>query len=412
MPASALPATASQPPQGDTMETIKQLLTPMLTALGNYLPSVFGALLVFLIGIGAATLIRKAVVAFCEKLNVDERLAGKVGEEVHIAKFLGTLAYYLVALWVLLLTLDVLGVKDVLDPVMLMFSNFLGIFPNLVAALLIAFTGYFIAKILGSSMEVLSRGLDKFSARIGLSEQFRISRLIGQLIFLVVFIPVLISSLDALKIEAISIPSTQMLATILSAIPKMLAAALILGVAFIVGRFLTSAATELLQNLGADRLPEKLGFKVVMGDKASFAKVCGGILFFFIMLAATVSAVDQLAMPQLAAILGDFLIFAGQIVLGLVVLAIGNFIANLAYNALSQTADNRGLATIARVAILALVLAMGLRAMGIADDIVNLAFGLTLGAVAVAFALAFGLGGREAAGKQMEYWLKSLRKEE
>jgi hypothetical protein len=53
---------------------------------------------------------------------------------------------------------------------------------------------------------------------------------------------------------------------------------------------------------------------------------------------------------------------------------------------------------------------MGLRAMGIADDIVNLAFGLTLGAIAVAFALSFGLGGREAAGRQMEHWLSKLRK--
>jgi hypothetical protein len=57
------------------------------------------------------------------------------------------------------------------------------------------------------------------------------------------------------------------------------------------------------------------------------------------------------------------------------------------------------------------VLAMGLRAMGIADDIVNLAFGLTLGAVAVAVALSFGLGGREAAGKLMEHWLSRWRKD-
>jgi hypothetical protein len=57
------------------------------------------------------------------------------------------------------------------------------------------------------------------------------------------------------------------------------------------------------------------------------------------------------------------------------------------------------------------VIAMGLRAMGIADEIVNLAFGLTLGAVAVAVALSFGLGGREAAGRQMEHWLSRLRKD-
>ena len=49
--------------------------------------------------------------------------------------------------------------------------------------------------------------------------------------------------------------------------------------------------------------------------------------------------------------------------------------------------------------------------MGIADDIVNLAFGLTLGSVAIAVALSFGLGGREAAGRQMEFWLSKLRKD-
>ena len=52
---------------------------------------------------------------------------------------------------------------------------------------------------------------------------------------------------------------------------------------------------------------------------------------------------------------------------------------------------------------------MGLRAMGLADDIVNLAFGLTLGAIAVAFALSFGLGGREAAGEHMQHWLSQFR---
>jgi hypothetical protein len=91
---------------------------------------------------------------------------------------------------------------------------------------------------------------------------------------------------------------------------------------------------------------------------------------------------------------------------------IGFWLANLVYEAIDKASgeNTTGLARIARIAILGLVIAMGLRAMGIADDIVNLAFGLTLGAIAVAFALSFGLGGREAAGKQMEHWLSKLRK--
>jgi len=101
------------------------------------------------------------------------------------------------------------------------------------------------------------------------------------------------------------------------------------------------------------------------------------------------------------------------VLLGGVILVIGFWLANLTAEAIHRVSGEHttALARLARAAILLLVIAMGLRAMGIADDIVNLAFGLTLGAVAVAFALSFGLGGREAAGRQMEHWLSRLRKE-
>jgi len=71
---------------------------------------------------------------------------------------------------------------------------------------------------------------------------------------------------------------------------------------------------------------------------------------------------------------------------------------------------NGGLANIARVAILGLVLAMGLRSMGLADNIVNMAFGFTIGAVAVATALAFGLGGRDAAKSVADNWASKITK--
>ena len=78
---------------------------------------------------------------------------------------------------------------------------------------------------------------------------------------------------------------------------------------------------------------------------------------------------------------------------GGLIITIGFWLSNLAHAAIVQ-AGSASAANIARFAILGLILAMGLRAMGLADDIVNLAFGLTLGAIAVAVALSFGLGGR------------------
>ncbi len=108
-----------------------------------------------------------------------------------------------------------------------------------------------------------------------------------------------------------------------------------------------------------------------------------------------------------------FIRFGGNILIGATILVIGFWLANLAHNAIERadTTNSESLAGIARVAILGLVIAMGLRAMGIADDIVNLAFLLTFGAVAVVVALSFGLGGREAAGRQMEHWLAKFRKD-
>ena len=67
------------------------------------------------------------------------------------------------------------------------------------------------------------------------------------------------------------------------------------------------------------------------------------------------------------------------------------------------------MASVVRFAIMGIFLAFALHTMGIAESIVNLAFGLTLGAIAVAFALSFGLGGREAAGKQMEHFFNDMR---
>ena len=92
---------------------------------------------------------------------------------------------------------------------------------------------------------------------------------------------------------------------------------------------------------------------------------------------------------------------------------VGFWLSTLAFDSLSKVGKKTDfLAALVRYAILGLVLAMGLRAMGIADDIVNLTFGLILGAIAVAFALAlaFGIGGRSAAGRQLEQWFRPRRR--
>ena len=93
---------------------------------------------------------------------------------------------------------------------------------------------------------------------------------------------------------------------------------------------------------------------------------------------------------------------------GILILMVGNYVSNLSANAIAA-GENKGFASFARVGVLSIFIPIALSTMGMATNIVNLAFGLILGAVAVAFALAFGLGGREVAGKELENFFQKLR---
>ena len=143
----------------------------------------------------------------------------------------------------------------------------------------------------------------------------------------------------------------------------------------------------------------KVGLQEAMGTM-TVSDLVAKALIFFAMLFAGIMAADVLGFEQISGIITMFIAFGADILLGAVILFIGFWLANIIAGIVERSEQgSQFLANIVRVLIMGLVLAMGLKAMGIADSIVNLAFGLTLGAVAVAFALSFGLGGQEAAAR-------------
>ena len=115
----------------------------------------------------------------------------------------------------------------------------------------------------------------------------------------------------------------------------------------------------------------------------------------------------------LAELVAQFMVFAGHVLLGLVIFGIGLFLSNLASRTVeaSSAAQAPLLALAARVSILVLAGAMALRQMGLANEIITLAFGLLLGSIAVAAAVAFGIGGRELAADALKSWTSKLEAE-
>ena len=99
----------------------------------------------------------------------------------------------------------------------------------------------------------------------------------------------------------------------------------------------------------------------------------------------------------------------GKVIFGTLIIVVGIFLARIIATLVGSGTGEGGFGqTIVRYAIIALFTAIGLTFMGLADQIVMLAFGLILGSAAVAAAIAFGLGGREAAGRLADYWVDRL----
>ena len=139
----------------------------------------------------------------------------------------------------------------------------------------------------------------------------------------------------------------------------------------------------------------------------------GLVVLALIVLLAAVTAADMLEFQAVGVMIKDFIAFAGHILMGVLIFGLGLLLAQIVVKGISASDARhaRRLAMVARVVILALAGAMALRQTGVADDIVNVAFGLTLGAAAVAFALAFGLGGRDMAARALNEWRASTDSE-
>ncbi|MEL7020527.1 MAG: mechanosensitive ion channel [Bacteroidota bacterium] len=390
------------------MNLAKQL-EQSLASIGNFLPGILGALLVLIIG----WLISRVISRLAGRLVRNSNLQKRIGQasESRIASSVQKLVYYILMVIVLLAVLEIMGIENVLVPLENMLSEFLGFVPNIVGAFIAGFAGYVLASIASELVGLASDGVETFGAKMGIRGEIDFTNIIKQVIFLIVFIPLLIAAFDILNIDTISDPAKMMLNELVSAIPNIIAAVLIIAVFFFGGRYVTSILESLLVNLGVDNMSQQLGLSAIIGRNQSLAGMVSNIAFFFIIFSGIITGIEKLEFVRLSETLRDLFELSGQIFFGLIVLAIGNFVSVIASQAIQRSQGSAFLASVARVATMALFLAIALRMMGIANEIVELAFGLTLGAIAVAVALSFGLGGREAAGKQMEHILKKFRNE-
>ena len=338
---------------------------------------------------------------------------------------LGVIAKLIIWLVGIMAALKFLGVGQILTPINELVIAIFAFLPKLIGAGLIFFIGLIVARIVKRLVEtvLVAANVDGFMASIGVGDtegtartppdavppgaapgatRASLARAAGVLVYALIIIPGAIAALQVLGIEAISGPAITMLNEILSAIPRVLAAALWIGIAFIAARFLKTIIEAILPPTGFDQAIKSVG---VLPPNAFPSRIVANIAMIAIILAASIEAARQLGGDEIAIFLAQVTALGGKVIFGTLIIVVGIFLARIVATLVGSGTGEGGFAqTIIRYAIIALFTAIGLTFMGLADQIVILAFGLILGSAAVATALAFGLGGRDAAARILERW--------
>ena len=200
-------------------------------------------------------------------------------------------------------------------------------------------------------------------------------------------------------------------------VPRLVAAIIIFVIGFFVAVVARRAVQWLLAWLDAERLSLRLGASEMLrkADMPPAEVIIAKIVFWLVWIGFIVSAVDTLQFEPFQGLVREFFRFVPRFVVALLVLAIGFLVGNFLWRATLLASVNAGLpgarllSSALRVLVIAIGVAMALEQLGLATAVVLAAFAITFGALMLGLAIAFGLGGRDAAKQLVEQQLQAKR---
>lgn len=401
------------------LSIITQPLNSLLSVTFAYLPQLLGAIILLLTAWVVATLLKHGILLLFSRTRIDERVEGHLEPGVQRTKLSATLAdlmYWFVFLLFLPAILSALSLHGLLVPIQNMVNSFLAIVPDLFAAAIVLVVGWFIAVLCRNIATNFLRALkvDDFGQRSGITVEAgnrSLAEILGTVVYIMILIPVVISALNVLNLESIAQPATNMLNRIFVFLPVLFSALFIVAFAYFIGKMIGELTTSLLRKIGFDRILPLLGIR---GTAINLSLWAGKLVTVVVVLVAVLEAADLLGFTRLSLMMTEFVMLLGNILIGVVIIGIGLYVANLQADMVRKSDIKNAdmIAFTGKAAILVLAVTMGLSQMGLASNIIALAFTFIGGALAVSFAIAFGLGGRDLAAKKLEELDTNMKKEE
>ena len=397
-------------------------LAALGVVVGDWWQPVICAAILVLVAWGLATLARwivsKVLTLVMPKIDsaggaADQ--AGMASESAPQSSRAGDALYYAVFLLFLPVILTTLGATTSIAWVDKLLDACLAHGPNILAAAVILWVGCLVAQVVRRLVTDLadSSGLDTLAGKLVIAKVLndqKLSGLLGLLVYIGILIPVLTGALHALQLSKETSSAVTGLEALADKIPAIISALIILVVTLAIAKIVSGLARDVLAAIGFDTVVAKLGLQSE-GAGSKLSAVVGTVTFGAVVLYGSVLALSTLGVTKTEKLFSDFLGLGSQVLVAGIIIAIGLYLANIATTVIrgSGASNAGGLASLTKIVIVLCAVVMGLRQVDLAKDLLNNdhASTLALGALAVAAAIAFGIGGRDFASRKLASWTGS-----
>ena len=387
---------------------ISGITEPMSGVLGKSMPKLLNAVVILIVGFIIAKIIKWIVSAVVKKTGVGKKMApylggtaGKRGGD-GLAKGLGTGAFWITMLFVAIACLSALELDSVSEPLTGLLNKFFDFVPNIFGAAILFGVAFLVATIVkvGATSALEASDVDN---RLKLQPGTLTNSLplAGFSFILLFFLP---GVLETLGIDSLTTPVKALVAQIMDVVPKVILAGVILTIFLFIAKLAGNLVSSLLSGTGFNQMPQKMGLvSGADGMSTPPSDLAGKATFGLIGLLGASQAVEVLDLTMLSSFVSEAWGFAVPIIIGCAILGVGLWLGNMAKKAIlsSNMENSRTMANVAFGAIMVLTGVIALKRMNLAGEIVDLGLGLALGGAALAAALAFGLGGRDAAARYL-----------
>jgi len=379
----------------------ERFFSPLARLLGEGMMGVVKAVLLLVLAYFIASAVRSMLKALLNKTGFCKSQEDGAKKE-SIVEYIGDIAYLFVMLLFVPGIFSALGASTIATPILDMMRSIWSFLPNLLGAGIVLMLGNLVAKLIRQLLApaLKKANVDKLQEKLGCEtpSDVSLSETLAYLVYVLILIPVIIAALQVLKLDVLTAPATVMLQEILTYIPLVAAALFVAGLGVVLGRLVSQIVTRLIAASGAD---EKV--KEFIGEtsyKFSLSGIVGSILNGVIVILFTVQGVNLLKLEILTKVGTAIIGYLPNILAAVLVMAaawIGSAAAQRAFEKNGFTCC----AAFIRGLILIIAGFMILSQLGIAVSIVNEAFIIILTGAALAFAIAFGIGGADIVKKYL-----------